>query len=117
MVSSDMPLSQRFFATRRAAGRVVPLDAAGNAGLPVPSSEPASGLQDALGARPYLLRRHETAPAGGRYAVLYRLGETRIVIEKAGNGLLGEFIDIAALVRRERGKTGFLLGREIDDDV
>jgi len=59
----------------------------------------------------------KSPPVGRRYAVLYRLGETRIVIEKAGNGLLGEFIDIAALARRERGKTGFLLGREIDDHV
>jgi hypothetical protein len=63
--------------------------------------------------RSTLAHTSSDAPVGRRYAVLYRL----IVIEKAGNGLLGEFIDIAALARRERGKTGFLLGREIDDHV
>jgi hypothetical protein len=77
--------------------------------MPVSSIERASGLQDALDASPYLFRRHEVATVGRRDAALYRFGETCIVVEKADDGLLGEFIDVAAVACR---KPGFLLGRE-----
>jgi hypothetical protein len=83
--------------------------------MPVSSSEPASGLQDALDARPHLLRRHEIALVARCDASLYRCGETRIVVEKAGDGLPGEVIDVAALACRERSESGFLFGRKINN--
>jgi hypothetical protein len=79
--------------------------------MPVSSIERASGLQDALDASPYVLRRHEVAPVGCRDAALYRLGETRIVVENARDGLLSEFIDVSSITRR-RGKPDFLIWRE-----
>jgi hypothetical protein len=72
--------------------------------MPASFIERASGLQDALDASPYLFRRHEVAAVGRRDAAFYRLGETRIVVEKARDGLLSEFIDVASVTRRERGK-------------
>lgn len=80
--------------------------------MPVSSIERASGLQDALDAGPYVFRRHEVAPVGCRDAALYRLGETRIVVEKARDGLLSEFIDVSSITRRQRGKPDFLIWRE-----
>src|SRR5882724_10387237 len=82
--------------------------------MPASSSEPASGLQDALNAVPNLLGRDEIAPVGRRDAALNRLGKTRILIEKAGDGLLGEFIDLAPVACRQRGKLSLLLGREVN---
>jgi hypothetical protein len=40
---------------------------------------------------------------GRRDAVLYRLGEACILVEKAGDRLLGEFVHVAAIACREYG--------------
>jgi hypothetical protein len=80
--------------------------------MPVSSIGPASGLQDVLDVRPHVLRGDKFAPVGRRDAALYRLGETRIVVEKARDGFLNQFIDVASVKGRDCGKPGFLIGTE-----
>ena len=80
--------------------------------MPVSSIERTSGLQDALDVRPHVLGSDKFAPVGRRDAALHRLGETRIVVEKAGDGFLSEFMDVASVTGRDCGKPGFLIGTE-----
>jgi hypothetical protein len=47
-----------------------------------------------------------------RDAALYRLGEARVVVEKAGDGFLSEVIDAASVTGRDCRKPGFLIGRQ-----
>ena len=80
--------------------------------MPVSSIVPASGRQDALDARPHVLRGDKFTSVGRRDAALYRLGEARIVVEKARDGFLSEFIDVASVTGRDSRKPGFLIGRQ-----
>jgi hypothetical protein len=70
-------------------------------------------LQDALDARPHVLRGDKFTSVGPRRdAALYRLGEARIVVEKARDGFLSEVIDVASVTGRDCRKPGFLIGRQ-----
>ena len=60
---------------------------------------------------PYLIRRREVALVRRGNTAFNRLGETRIVIEKARDGLLSELIDVASVTRRNRDKTTRLTTR------